>query len=295
MDYRIENDGDAIERRWGGVVGTVFHNYELLWREHVVPITWRVVNRHCLYVRSGAPSALRKLATCNYGTFIHLAAAHEQLEIANAEGTGTGAELFARTGLYTFYSRLFSAREVIKGFLDAVKDVVFKYERKDLNGIQKRLVGHPSGNLYCRYETAFKTRTGDYRNPQVHHWGLPAVGSLIPKREYLHRWVDETGKAKDLGQLDRFQREKDFAARLQCEFVDAIKQAKGDLVFAETVVNDIWQVALDELGSIVSGKGGDRYRKDQTKGLEVGIPKLCAERVSSESAATSGFVVVKKE
>jgi hypothetical protein len=162
MDYRIEDDGDAIERRWGKAVGHAFSNYESFWVKNVIPITWRVAEGSCLYVRSGVPGVLKTLATYSYGIFIHLAAAHEQLEIA--ERSNTDAELFARTGIYTFYNRVYSAGALVPKFLEVVKDVVDKYKGTHLKTVNKRLGAHCSGDLYDRYDVAFKQRTKDYRS-----------------------------------------------------------------------------------------------------------------------------------
>src|SRR5208282_2856149 len=151
VDYSLEKDGDTIERRWRKAVAAGFRNYEPFWITHVVPITWRVKKRSCLYVRSGAPKKLKKLATYSYGIFLHLAACHEQLEIATQEGDDASAELFARTGLYRFYSRLFSAGELVPKFLEATEAIVVKYQGTDLKSLKKRLGAHTSGDLYDRY------------------------------------------------------------------------------------------------------------------------------------------------
>lgn len=291
MSFSLKDDGDAIERRWYNVIllPDRFPNYEPLWIEHVVPITWRVVEPTRLYVRSAAPRPLKYLATYNYGIFIHLSAAHEQLEIANTKTDKTdetNAELFARTGIYTFYSRLYSAGQLVPMFLETIAQVVDKYRGTRRKTVKARLDNHSTGDLFNRYDVAFKTRTKDYRNPQVHNWGFPAIGRLIPRREYLSQWAD-----KDLGELDKFlsrDRAKDHIHR---QFVDAIGQAEEDLRFAESVVNDIWKVVLDELGTI-SAK--DRYQKDQGRGLERAVPKLASELISAETVTTSGAVAVSK-
>ena len=287
MDYRLEDDGDTIERRWGKAVTAVFQNYEPFWIEHVVPITWRVVDRRCLYVRAGAPKALRKLATYSYGIFLHLAACHEQLEIATKDGNEANAQLFARMGIYVFYGRLYSAGELVPKFLEAGKEVVDKYHGTHLRTVEKRLGTHSTGDLYDRYEVVFKALTKDYRNPQVHDWGFPAIGRLVPKREHLDNWAD-----KDLGELDRLLSEDGAEERIAKEFTDAPAQANDDLPFAEAVINDIWKVVEVELASI-----GDtaRYREDQARGLDRDSPRRAAELVSSETSAASGSIILRKK
>lgn len=284
MDYRLEDDGDAIERRWGNAVTGVFRNYEPFWIEHVVPITWRVVDKRCLYVRAGAPKALRKLATYSYGIFLHLAACHEQLEIATKTGNETSAELFARTGIYVFYGRLYSAGELVPTFLDSGKEVVDKYHGTHLKTVEKRLGTHSTGDLYKRYEVVFKALTKHYRNPQVHDWGFPAIGRLVPKREYLDRWAK-----KDLGELDQLLSGDKAEQRIAEEFTDALAQANDDLLFAEAVINDVWKVVEVELASIADTA---RYREDQARGLDRDSPRRAAELVSSVTSATSGSVIL---
>ncbi|HTW71351.1 MAG TPA: hypothetical protein VME47_15805 [Acetobacteraceae bacterium] len=113
MDYHLEIDGDAIERQWSKTVAVNFGNYEPFWIEHVVPITWRIVDRDCRYVRSSTPESLRKLATYNYGVFLHLAGCHAQLETAT-QPDQSNAQIFARLGIYVFYSRLYSATLLVR-------------------------------------------------------------------------------------------------------------------------------------------------------------------------------------
>jgi hypothetical protein len=76
------------------------------------------------------------------------------------------------------------------------------------------------------------------------------------------------------------------------EFIDAIAQAENDLGLAESVINDIWKVTLNELGTIPDM---ERYRKQQAKGLEFNIPPRIAELVSSASHAPSGMVIIPKK
>jgi hypothetical protein len=159
--YRLENAGDAIERKWAKAVAANFGNYEPFWIAHVVPITWRMVDTRCLYVRSSAPKPLKKLATYNYGVFLHLAGCHEELEAAR-QTSHDDTQLFARLGVYTFYSRLYSVSQLVEKFLEAVKEVVDRYRGTHNRSLRARLEAHSSGDLYMRYNEAFKTRTKDY-------------------------------------------------------------------------------------------------------------------------------------
>jgi hypothetical protein len=149
------------------------------------------------------------------------------------------------------------------------------------------LESHAAGDLDDRYNNAFKARNKDYRNPQIHDWGFPAVGRSVPKREYLNKWAD-----KDLGEFDRLLSENNVTQRIVEEFTDAVAQARDDLMFAETVINDIWEVALTELSSMTEK---DRYRGDQPRDLDRDPPQRPAERVSSKAASTSRTVGIPKK
>src|ERR1700730_2421453 len=113
----LKDDGDLIERTYADDIGRHFRLYQELWAKHVVPLTYRVIDRKCLYVRANLDpnTYLERMATGSYGTFLHLAACHDQLNSLKEP------ELFARQGTYDFYSRLYSAAEVVVGdFLPAV-------------------------------------------------------------------------------------------------------------------------------------------------------------------------------
>jgi len=165
-----------------------------------------------------------------------------------------------------------------KKILESVGEVVDKYQGSRNRSLRARLGSHPSGHLYPRYDNAFKTRTKDYRNPQVHDWGFPAIGPLIPRRDYLAEWTDE-----DLGKLDGLLNRNDAAERINKEFIDAVQQAGDDLSFAETVINDVWGVALDELTSITQNRC---YGSDQSKGATSYPSKMSRGRVDGPP---SGF------
>ena len=283
MSFLLEQDGDSIERRWAGVVSVNFKNYEPFWTKHVAPITRRTQDRNCLYIRSAVPESLRKLATYNYGTFLHLVGCHEQLETASKEDEA-GAQLFARLGMYYFYSRLYSAIELIPRFLTPVRNVLDeyhgsrKYGRNHKKELELRLRSHQSSDLWERYTDGIQA-CKDYRGQQVHDWGFPAIGRRVPRKGYLKEW-----QGKDLGELDRLLGNSDFKERIDREFVDAVSQSGDDLAFVEKIINDIWKVALDELETI---ENVDQYRKDQAKGEDQSLPQ---RPVSASFPPVSGAV-----
>jgi hypothetical protein len=213
------------------------------------------------------PEQLQKLATTNYGVFIHLAACHQQLN--------SDPDLFAAEGLYTFYSHLYSVGKLVERFLKNVPRMIRTYNKNYLDH-QLNLDRVPG--LSSRFAEAFTTRTKDYRGKQVHDWGFPIIGQKIPRREHLSQWEN-----KYLGQLDTFLKQSDAAARYANEFVDAIQQAKDDLAFVEDVMNEVWQVALQELDTLKDIK---RYKTDQNAGIN-DVPPIRISTISSLSSSSA--------
>ena len=100
MRWTLACNGDKVEQALGGDVCRLFPNYEKFWALHVAPLTYRVMNPVCLFVRAKVSADLEDMATANYAVFVHLAACHEQLN------SGPDPCLFAVEGVYPFYSRL---------------------------------------------------------------------------------------------------------------------------------------------------------------------------------------------
>ena len=251
-EWTLAAHGDSLERRWGRSVLARAPLYEVFWATHVVPLTYRMADPSCIYLRSVVRKELENLATWNYAIFTHLAACHEQLE-------ASGESLTAAT-IYNFYSRLYSAGGAVRRFLAAVRTVLVKYQGEvfDRKDYEARFAARGALDLATRFTEAFETRTKDYRGQQVHHWGFPVIDHRIPRREHLGKWI-----GKGLGELDSFLKLPDGENRLGAEFVDAREQASADLGFVEHVVNNVWAITLKELEEI---KERDRYHADQLVG-----------------------------
>src|SRR5713101_5739388 len=97
----LADHGDRIEKRWWPEIKGRFPHYEILWSQHIAPLTGRP---DYLYVRAAVPAELAKLATASYSVFVHLAGCHQQLDPDYRQH-----DLFATEGVYVFYSRLYSA------------------------------------------------------------------------------------------------------------------------------------------------------------------------------------------
>jgi hypothetical protein len=287
----LKDDGDLIERTYADDIGRYFPLYEEVWVKHVIPLTYRVIDRRCLYVRANLDpnTYLERMATGSYGTFIHLAACHDQLNSLREP------ELFARQGAYDFYSRLYSAAEVVVGdFLPAVNKVVEKfggsYVKADAivkgdpkwKRFQTRFRRNGRSGLYRDFDKAFGKRVNPYRNQRVHRWGFPAMDAKIPKRKFLDKWI-----GRGLGEIARFRHNDRTGRRLAIEFVPALDQARDDLRFVEQVLNAVWEMVLQELANLGNPNG---YKNAQRVRSSDGLPPGYGSVVGSSTPATSGIV-----
>jgi len=174
VKWTLEQHGDRRERTWGKDVGRNFPRYEKFWREHVVPVTFRVLNPANLYMRPSVPVHLRRLGTAHYWIFYHLAGAYEILQ----------AQRFPDVGqLYDFYSRLSSVsspdNSLLLEVLRAEWDVVKHYRGRPRGRPKYPLPGYPEP--IEANSRAVNKRIDDYRNWLQHNGGLPILGGRIPK------------------------------------------------------------------------------------------------------------------
>jgi hypothetical protein len=94
MEWTLASNGDKVEKDLGTDVCALFPNYQKFWAVHVVPLTYRVMNQDCIFVRAKVRPDFERMATANYAVFVHLAACHQQLrsppeaiEIATRSGS----------------------------------------------------------------------------------------------------------------------------------------------------------------------------------------------------------------
>ena len=288
MEWTLAAYGDGVEQALGKRVCRLFPNYEKFWALHVVPLTYRVMNQKCIFVRAKVRPALERMATANYAVFVHLAACHQQLKSRPEPG------LFAAEGVYTFYSRLYSVEEaVFVEFLPAVETLAQYYSKRyippdcDANGKVKRKLlryatrlernGHRG--LHHDVNAAFQ-RASLYRHQRVHRWGFPTQSGKVPGPKYVRAWA-----GKGLGELARADEK-----RLAREFVDALPQARKDLRSIEMVLNKIWEMALKELADFKYPYLATAYTKIQSPTKNERLPSWWRAKnpLSAEAVITSG-------
>jgi hypothetical protein len=291
MGWTLKSDGDSVERALGTDVCKHFYNYEQFWTKHVVPLTYRVMVRECIFVRAKVTKDFEDMATASYAAFVHLAACHQQLK------SKPDRDLFAVEGVYAFYSRIYSVEEaVFKAFLPAVGKLVKRYSKqyidadRDSNGLPKRgtrryesrLEVNGRLGLHRDVNTAFKATK--YRHQRVHKWGFPTRSGRVPGPAYIDRWV-----GKGLGELARTD-----GSRFALEFVDAIARARRDLQSVESALNEIWEMALKELADFKKPYSSRAYAKAQAPTKKDTIPSWWSPKdpLSSKTAVASGSVAL---
>ena len=194
----LQNNGDSIERNWWPAISRHFPSYEPFWLRHVAPLTYRPGS---IYMREGiVEKKLTRMASANYGVFIHLAGCHRQIRDQEID---PDPELFAAEGMYAFYSRLYSVREAVCQFVNAVGDILETYggrsTRRTGSGAYKKafvLITYLEHGLSGEFEHTFAEESFAHRTEEVHFWGLPVINGKIPTPEYL-----STGSTADSGRM----------------------------------------------------------------------------------------------
>lgn len=268
VTFTIAEHGDSTEKRWWPAIRQNFPSYEPFWSHHVAPLTYRPAST---YVREAIGKDLARIATANYGVFVHLAGCHRQIQNQENE---RDPELFAGDGLYAFYGRLYSVREAVCQFVDALGDVLEGYggrsTRRTGPGAYKKaltLIEFLEPKFACDFREAFSEESFAIRTEQVHFWGFPLIDSKIPTPEFLATWLDKGLRQYGLAALSAFLKSPDRDAVFGDvkNFTDPVLQARADLERFETIIERVWGIALRELENL---RDADRYRAAQRAGIE---------------------------
>lgn len=241
--WTLAEHGDGNEKEWGSKIEPTFPRYEQLWREHVVPLTFRVLNPENLYMRPSLKPHLRRLGTAHYWMYYGLAGCHALLADRDFPSVGR---------LYDFYARLKSVADPRNGmllqFLRAVQAVREHYGEPP--GPRKRPLARYPDSVVAAIEDADR-RVNDYRQWLQHNAGVPILNGYIPRDPKNTRYdlatIAET--------LDLPLRE------LTARFVEARAQAAGDLETVERALDGLWEIVLGDLGAIQ--KDRPQYLKDR--------------------------------
>lgn len=170
--WNLSEHGDIEERTWWPKIGSNFPNYEVFWREHIVPLTCRAICPSNIRLR---PSVLRhfsQLATAHYATFLHVARSHVFLPTFTPT---TDPPL-----MYEFYSHLSSIQDTISKFHHATNAILDRYDVAYIPDLTIRLKRFGDSDLGREYDDTFKT-IDNYRNHLIHDCGTIMFDGISAK------------------------------------------------------------------------------------------------------------------
>jgi hypothetical protein len=196
--------------------------------------------------------------------------------------------------MYAFYSRLYSVREALCRFVDALGDVLQKYRgrstRRTGSGAYKKafsLINYLEPGLSVDFEDAFAEESFVLRTEEVHFWGFPIIDGKIPTPLFLATWLNTGLRQQGLAALSAFLKsgDRDSVFKDPNNFIDPVQQARIDLNRFETLIDNVWKVALRELGNLKDLNG---YYAAQNAGKGDPPPTRTSVAVSSLTEPSSG-------
>lgn len=96
MHYTLSEDGDDQEKRYWSYLEPVFPNYELFWREFIIPLTNRPSN---IRIRKDVDEKLERMAMAHYSAYYHLGRAYEILRERQYPLRDFGGEVLFHMGV----------------------------------------------------------------------------------------------------------------------------------------------------------------------------------------------------
>lgn len=227
--WNLAIHGDRREKRWWPAIKTRFPSYETLWRLYVVPQTYRVVDESVLLVRPEAPCP--KLANASYGTFAHLAEAHEELE--------REPNLSGHAASYTFFSRLFSAQDVAKRLGSAVRKVLVEFGRVTPKNLETWFDEEGASREWETFRNA-RDRVSDYRLTYVHDIEPIGIDGLLPRPEHIKSYADLSRLALVLADRTVLEREFQPVREIATQLLEDL----------ESACEGLWRFYLTQLESV---------------------------------------------
>jgi|GEM_PF-5147000 len=235
-EWHLHEHGDAEERKWWSSIEPHFPQYEVFWREHVVPLTCRVVNPDNIFMRPGVPRHLADLANTNYYVFWHLAGAcqglHAQDWLANP-----------LRRLNSLYSSLVSAgQDGCRKFLKATNKVLDIYGPTYIPNRDRRMSRYGDKDLATNYNEILEA-IKVYRTKLLHLGLFAVIEGMIPRREWLAQYDDLRTVLDTLVSPNR-------VGIIRAHFVDPEDQCRSDLERLLAVLDRIWAVVVQEFEGI---------------------------------------------
>jgi len=242
--WNLSKHGDIEERTWWPKIGPNFPNYEVFWREHIVPLTCRVVCPSNIRLRPSLAKRFSHLASSHYAVFKHLARSHNILASSRLSASGSL--------VYEFYSHLCSVQDMMNRFHSATNTILDKYDRGYVPDLKRRLARFGDRTLASDYDDSFDV-IAKYRNHAMHDYGGIMFDGKVPKADKLEDYDDLVVLSHLLAAPNRDQ-------MLNEDFINADIQGAADLARLENLLDRIWGVILREFEEM---EHLEKYRADQ--------------------------------
>lgn len=270
MLYTLSVNGDNTEKLYWRLLKDAWPNYEVLWREFVVPLTGRPDH---IQLKQGTHPLLEEMCMAHYSIFYHLGRAHELLQ-----------SLEQKAELARYYDDIFfhmsAATEMVDRFLFVLWKVHVKVQGQadqeplSLDEVVERAKGFHGKEYKKNYERYLDTGRSvsiplhkirdlggfliwvvhaeelgkevwqiadhirNYRNVMTHN---PLIGQLIgPERAIYLPKQDKLSKY-------RLWSHTFYGETVQSDYVPASDIAEDYLGKFESRVNELWQKLVDLL------------------------------------------------
>ena len=274
--YSLAEHGDSRQRACASQMARLWPSYELFWRSHLVPLTFRPYQAGNYFIRPTQTRVLLRLADSSYAAFFHFAGCldwRDDLPRGNTQGKRRSSEC-----LYCFFSHAGSLLDAVVEFCDAVNAVLRHYRAdeafhvfRDADSGFKRL-GPDRASLEQREFRTLSERLKPYRNFLVHSRPVLVQNDYMPRVQSIREMTGLTV----ISQVAR-------KGALLDEHFEPIEPTLDDLLQAMGAVLDlVWargERALQEIDN-------PKYRQDQLylrpddEGLT--LDKILAARGSKE-------------
>ncbi len=176
----LSEDGDANEKKYGKIVTELFPNYEIFWKDFVVPCTNRVEIEdknnifERVHTRETVSNDIIDIISLHYSVFTNLAISHFHLEsIVNKQGLDLLKHQFAFEG---FYTHLCSASDIAEYFLQQVYLLLLECRGQESRKLQKMKKENFLNRADKWYEQKYLKGYGDYLDS-----GKPITMNIPPQ------------------------------------------------------------------------------------------------------------------
>jgi hypothetical protein len=273
MNWSLSSHGDTIERETCAWILHDFPEYEIVWKDFIVPLTFRSdVHPGLISVRSGPSKYLLKFAAAHYGVYFRIAMASKHLKAPSG--------LRRVQPLYEYFYALHGAlKDGVRYLLEATRELLGQYRIFVSEDFTIRSAQWPVPDVLRKHEDIVN-ETGAYRNLASHASILVMVNGKVPKPSQLPRikGVRNSVPYLDLALLAQLQLCRD---RIDQEYIDADILGSEHFSRALKVLSGIWQGLYAEMA---------RLRQDQQFQIDLVVQSdLDVEYVKQYSKGLPGL------